>query len=255
MRRQTPVRFEGSRGDLLAGVLHPAAGEEGRSVVLTHCFTCSKDYKILVRLSRFLSQKGFTVFRFDFAGLGDSQGEFAHTTLSTDVQDLRAAVSWLAGQGLSVEALVGHSMGGTAAILAARTLREVRSVAVMGTSWNVQGITRILRQQDWQEILSRGQTTVAVVGRPYPISREFVEDLQRYSLLKVVGEWDKRFLVVHGSEDRTVPLEKARKLFEAAAEPKQLVIIPGADHLFSRPEDAEAVAGELGRWLQEGNSS
>ncbi len=246
------VAIPGHTGLDLAGVLHSPEGSVVKgTLVFCHCFTCSKDYKLLVWLARELVQKSYRVLRFDFTGLGNSKGEFRDSTLSTDVLDLIEVVNWLERRGNTVAGLLGHSLGGTVAILGAGQLSAVKPVIVMGTSHDPERVTRLLDQKGWQTLRDKGYVAVRVGGQELPFSRKFVQDLKAHSLKETVFSWDNALLIVHGTADSIVPLSSAEELFEAAGYPKAFVSIPGADHLFvNNRSQASNIATIIDQWVQ-----
>ncbi|UCF35809.1 MAG: alpha/beta hydrolase [Acidobacteriota bacterium] len=250
-RRIEKVTFAGHASHLLSGVLHYPEKERRAGIILSHCFTCTKDYKVLAWLANELAAKGHSVLRFDFAGLGTSQGEFAATTLSTNVEDLVRAEAWMREQGHPVRTLVGHSLGGAAAILATDLLPSIRTVAVLGTSSEVGRVARILSEKDWHDLETKGEVTVSIGGYSRPIRRAFIEDLKQHSLLETVSTWDKALLVISGTADRVVSGESQEELFRAAAQPKAFFTLPGADHLFANSRHhAVHMANILDEWIQ-----
>ncbi len=251
-KRPQRVRFQGHGGTELAGLFQPGRSPSRGTLILCHCFTCSKDFKTLAWLSRALAADGFCVLRFDFAGLGESEGDFRETTLSTDIEDLQAAIRWIElEERPPLAGLVGHSMGGAAAILAARQHPVPLPVAVLGTSCRVgDRIRRLLRPGDLHALELTGETSVSIHGRLYPVTVEFLRDLDRHDLREAVTSWDCPLLVVHGTADRIVPLEEGQRLFEAAAHPKSFLGVPEGDHLFvGRRSFAPAIAQVLAGWI------
>lgn len=248
-----PVRvdFPGHDGLRLSGILHPAVGPERGTVVLAHCFTCSKEFKILAWLSRELSARGYTCLRFDFAGLGESQGDFADTTLSTDVADLLAAAEWARSRHQGPLALVGHSMGGAAALLAARSLPSIRVVVTLATSAQVGNrIRRLLTTSALDELERTGVTRVRVGREEYPVSVGFLAELGRISLAEELAVWDGAYLSLYGDQDSVVPLAEAEALYAAAPQPKAWVTVPGADHLFGAQRGhAQVLASLIDAWI------
>lgn len=246
------VEFEGHGGHRLAGVLHPAAGKSRGSIVQAHCFTCTKDYKIQVWLARELASRGFHVFRFDFAGLGQSEGEFAKTTLTTYVEDLTAAYRWIEDKKGEPVTLVGHSIGGAAAILATVQLEEVEAVITLGTSIHIgRRISKLLPPERESELAEKGVARVKIGGRKFPISKELLEDLERHSLVEALESMGRPLLVLHGTDDEVVPVAGGLSLFKAAGQPKAFVAFPGADHLFMTDRDlAPRMAAVICAWLE-----
>ncbi|HLV00370.1 MAG TPA: alpha/beta fold hydrolase [Acidobacteriota bacterium] len=248
--KQIRVQFENRRGQKIAGILHTPEGETRAGIVLSHCFTCSKDYKILVWLGRALAARGFLVLRFDFAGLGESEGDFGQTTLSDDVDDIETAVLWMLNQGYPVRVLAGHSMGGAAAILAAERLAQIQGIVAIASSAIPEEITRVLTPENREALERDGKATVSVMGRDFVISREFFEDLKRHKPLTTLQKWSGAFLVIHGTRDRIVNISKAEELFGAAPQPKTFFSLAGGDHLLSQPNLAERAAEAISLWFE-----
>lgn len=252
LERPRRVTFPGHRDILLTGLFQPGRQPVRGAVLVCHCFTCSKDYKVLSWLSRSLSELGHSVFRFDFSGLGESQGDFRETSLSTDVLDVVAAASWMADQGAAPAGLIGHSMGGAAAIQASIRLESVRSVVTMGTSYRVGWrIRQLLRHADMDVLEREGEAGIVINDRIYPVTREFMQDLERHSVLDTVSSWAKALLVVHGTADSIVPMADAERLFEEARQPKAFWGIPGGEHLLDGQKDRIVqLAGIVAGWIQ-----
>ncbi|HSR69055.1 MAG TPA: alpha/beta fold hydrolase [Acidobacteriota bacterium] len=241
------VVFESSQGLKLSGILHRPSESRG-CVILSHCFTCNKNYKILVRLSRALAQAGIASLRFDFAGLGDSEGEFEETTISSDSHDLEQAVRWAVKEGMGPVVLAGHSMGGTISIVTAGRLPEVAGLAVIGTTSDPGNIYRLLPGLDPARRPPENSVDVTIAGRSYPISQEFLRDLEGLSLTGTLASYQKPFLVMHGTEDKTVGIEHGIKLFQTAKQPKSFLAIPGAEHLLGRRRDTDLAGAVLSAW-------
>ncbi len=226
----------------------PAEAKGPETVVITHCFTCSKDYKVVAAIAKLLASRGLRVLRFDFAGSGTSTGDFGKTTLATNVSDLSSAGKWLAERGYSASHLVGHSLGGIACILAARLMPEVRSVAVVAAPSSATHLLETIPEID-PELTVRDSVQVTIGGRQVSITRDFVENLKSHSVKETVAGIKLPFLVVHGTEDRTVPIAEGEKLFESARQPKGFFPVIGADHLFSLPEHARQAAEAIALWV------
>jgi putative redox protein len=213
-----------------------------------HCFTCSKDLHTMSRLARGLAANGFAVLRFDFTGLGQSEGDFGETTLSTNVGDLGHAVACLREHGPAPYGLVGHSMGGAASLLAAGGLPALRSVAVLGAPSTAEHVRHLLAGAE-DEINREGEAQVRIGERSFPISAEFLADLERHEVERRTAELNRPLLILHCLEDRVVRIEHGERLFAAARQPKAFMPLPGADHLLSSKQAAADAVEVLTGWF------
>lgn len=244
------ITFAGSTGAQLSGVLHVPEGVARGSVLLAHCFTCSKDLHTVSRVARALAAGGYAALRFDFTGLGESGGDFATTTVSHDVRDIVRAATVLIERGYGPCAMVGHSLGGAAVLLAARRLRTVRSVAVVGAP-SSPGHVRGLFTDDEARIRAEGFALVDIGGRPFPVAASFLDDLDTHDQRAAVADLGRPLLVVHAVEDETVPVSEGEQTFAAATQPKAFVPLLGADHLVTSRAAADTLAGVLLGWLEQ----
>lgn len=242
------IRFAGSTGARLEGVLHAPEGEARGSVLLAHCFTCSKDLHTMTRLARGLAEAGFAVLRFDFTGLGASEGEFAETSISHDVRDLVAAATALIARGYGPCGLLGHSLGGAAALLAAERLHTVRSLVVLGAPATASHVRRLLADEE-PTIRAEGQATVTIGGRSFPIGVGFLDDLDAHDRLDHITALGRPLLVVHAVDDATVEVAEGERIFAAARQPKGFVPLLGADHLLSDRSAAEDALRVVTDWF------
>ncbi|MCG8590302.1 MAG: bifunctional alpha/beta hydrolase/OsmC family protein [Proteobacteria bacterium] len=241
------LEFEGSQGARLAARLDRPLAPARATALFAHCFTCSKDLAAASRLARGLAGRGIAVLRFDFTGLGHSEGEFAHTDFSSNVEDLVRAADFLRERGQAPSILVGHSLGGAAVLAAAPRVPEVRAVATIGAPSDPAHVKRLLTD-DLEEIESRGQATVELAGRAFQIRREFLDDLDEQRLLPSLEKLRRALLVMHSPVDTVVGIENATRLYQAAKHPKSFVSLDTADHLLSRREDAAYAAEVLAAW-------
>jgi alpha-beta hydrolase superfamily lysophospholipase len=241
------LRFRGVTGAPLAGVFHPAnptgpgRGVRGNLLVV-HCFTCSKDLHTMSRLARGLAGAGFAVLRFDFTGLGESGGDFSATTLSTNLGDLAKAVACLQERGPEPIGLIGHSLGGAACLLAAGELAAIRSLAVIAapsTAGHIRGLFRGVEA----EIDQAGSAWVRIGGRSFPISAQFLADLERHEVERRTSELGRPLLVLHPVDDKVVAVTEGERIFTLARQPKAFIPLLATDHLLtSRRASAEAVS-------------
>lgn len=239
--------FPGANGQILSGRLDLPDGPALGYALFAHCFTCTKNSLAAARISRALTARGVGVLRFDFTGLGDSEGDFADSRFTGDVADLQAAGRALAAKGLAPSLLIGHSLGGAAVLAAAGGMPDIRAVAVIGAPFDPRHVTALF-SDSLSEIQCCGQATVDLGGRPFTISREFVEALGDRDLGPRIADLHRPLLVLHAPLDRTVGIENAGQIFAAARHPKSFVSLDDADHLLTRAEDAAYAADVIAAW-------
>lgn len=243
------IHFENAEGHDLAGVLDLPDAPPRAWALFAHCFTGSKNLKVTTVISRALCASGIAVLRFDFTGLGESEGEFADTTFSTNVGDLRSAAEYLEREHRAPALLVGHSLGGTAILKAALELPYVRAVATIGSPSHPAHV--IQRFEDAvAEIETLGEAAVELAGRTFTIKRRFLDDLERHPLPESLENLDAALLVMHSPLDGIVGLDNASELFLAAKHPKSFVSLDGADHLLTREDDARYAGRVLAAWAE-----
>lgn len=239
--------FTGSGGEPLAARLDLPAGEPRAYAVFAHCFTCGKDVVAASRISRRLTDHGIAVLRFDFTGLGESGGDFADSTYSSNVTDLVRAADQLREQRSAPTLLIGHSLGGAAVIAAAERILEVRAVATIGAPCGPEHVLHLFGDARPQ-IESAGQAEVTLAGRTFRVRREFLDDIAEQHQRERINALRRPLLVLHSPQDDIVGIDNARLLFDAAHHPKSFVALDGADHLLSRPADAEYTADVIATW-------
>ncbi len=240
--------FAGARGHTLSGRLDSPEGTPRAYALFAHCFTCGKDILAARRIASGLAAHGIATLRFDFTGLGSSAGDFANTDFSSNVEDILAAIGSLRAAGRAPALLIGHSLGGAAVFAAAAGAPEVRAVAVIGAPFSASHLLGELKLP-LSDLGEKGEASVTIAGRSFPIRREFVEDLRRQDQGERIAHLGKALLVLHAPGDAVVGIENARAIFDAARHPKSFVSLDGADHLLSRPRDALFVADILAAWL------
>ena len=245
----TKFEFKNQNGDTLAGSLEqPSEGPSLGTALFAHCFSCSKNILAASRVSRDLCDHGFNVLRFDFTGLGESEGDFADTNFSTNVEDLRAAVDALREQNMAPEILIGHSLGGAAVLYLADEIEEVKLVATIGAPSEARHVVHLFDDAALQKIEDTGQAQVSLGGRPFTIKKQFLDDVTETSVLKKLETSRKPLLICHSPTDNVVGVDNAEKIYRAAKHPKSFVSLDGADHLLSHKEDAEFVAAIISNW-------
>lgn len=241
------LTFPGSTGATLAGVLHVPDGEVAGSVLLAHCFTCSKDIHTMTRLARGLEQAGFAVLRFDFTGLGDSEGAFDRTTMAHSVRDLVAAATALIDQGFGPCGLLGHSLGGAASLLAAPRLHTVRSVVTLAAPSSPEHLRRVFTDA---EQLPDDRIGVRIGGRDVAVAQRFLDELGDHDQSGAVADLDRPLLIIHAPDDQVVGVEEGERIFAAARQPKAFYPLLGADHLVSDRRVAEHLVGVVSAWFE-----
>lgn len=241
------IRFPGALGNMLAARLDLPSGIPVASALFAHCFTCSKDTLAASRISAALTAHGIGVLRFDFTGLGGSEGDFANTNFSSNIADLLAAAQWLRERHQAPQILVGHSLGGAAVLAAAHDIPEARAVATISAPVD-PGHVRHLLEPAVSEIEAAGEAEVALAGRKFRIKKQFLDDIGSQNTRAAISGLRKALLVFHSPRDTTVDIENAAQIFMAARHPKSFVSLDDADHLLTRKEDAAYVAAVLAAW-------
>ncbi len=244
----TRVRFAGASGGTIAGRLEMPAGAARACAVFAHCFTCSKDLKAVVRISRALAERGIGVLRFDFTGLGESEGEFEDTDFTSNIDDLVAAAEFMRGEVGAPQLLIGHSLGGAAVLVAAARVESAEAVVTIGAPSTTRHLSDSLLRAS-PELASRDRVEVELGGRHVAVGRELVEDLARRDLSAEIADLGLPLLILHSPVDETVGIEHAAKIYRAARHPKSFVALDGADHLLlARDEDSRFVAEIIAAW-------
>jgi uncharacterized OsmC-like protein/pimeloyl-ACP methyl ester carboxylesterase len=241
--------FQNSQGQRLAALLDLPQGEPRAYALFAHCFTCGKDTLSAKRISQGLTDLGIAVLRFDFTGLGNSEGEFANTSFSSNIADLVAAADHLGKTRRAPAILIGHSLGGAAVLAAASRIPEARAVVTIAAPSDPAHVTGLFRDR-LPDIAAQGEVEVALAGRPFRISRGFVDDIAEHNLLPQIADLRKALLVFHSPTDDTVGIDNASRIFQAARHPKSFISLTGADHLLSKRSDAIYVAHVLAAWAE-----
>lgn len=253
MKREQ-LRFPGAHGGTLAARLESPVTDPTAYCLFAHCFTCSKDLKAAGWISRALVDRGIAVFRFDFTGIGESEGEFSETDFSSNLDDLVAAADFLRSHYQAPALLLGHSLGGTAVLAAAERIPEIRAISTIGAPSDTEHLRDILVHLS-PELEARGEAEIDLGGaHRFRIRKQLLEDLAEDHLEGVLHKLRRPLLLFHSPVDNTVGIEHAHRLFEAAKHPKSYISLGMADHLLSRERDAryvgEVLAAWAGRWLE-----
>lgn len=246
--RSERVRFDNGRGQVLAGRVDlPVTGDPLAFALYAHCFTCSKDLRAIGRITQTLALHGVATLRFDFTGLGDSEGEFEKTNFSTNVGDYLAASEFLSENYEAPELLIGHSLGGAVALAAASSIEASRAVVSIAAPSSPAHIRRHI-SEGIDEIIETGQAEVELAGRPFTLTDQFLADIDSVDLAKSIAGMRRALLVVHSPTDNTVGIENALEILDSARHPKSFLSLDGSDHLISRDEDALYTAEMIATW-------
>ncbi|MEM7441752.1 MAG: alpha/beta fold hydrolase [Pseudomonadota bacterium] len=241
------LEFPGSQGHVLAARLDTPEGPIRAYALFAHCFTCGKDILAASRIAQALNAHGIAVLRFDFTGLGASEGEFANTNFSSNVGDLIKAVDYLRETREAPKILIGHSLGGAAILTAAGQVPEATAVATIGAPFDPGHVAHLFTESR-EEIEADGEAEVLLAGRRFCIQKQFLEDIERQAQDERIAKLRKALIVFHAPGDDTVSIDNAGHIFGAAKHPKSFVSLDDADHLLSKPADAAYVAGVLSAW-------
>jgi uncharacterized OsmC-like protein/alpha/beta superfamily hydrolase len=246
--RSERFTFPNAKGQQLAATLDLPIGQMAAVALFAHCFTCGMDNLAAKRIAEQLTIHGIAVLRFDFTGLGSSEGEFANTHFSSNVDDLVAAADHLRKTHHAPAILIGHSLGGSAALAAAHRIAEARAVVTIAAPYDPSHVTGLFKEHIGK-IREQGEVQVALAGRPFRIKREFIDDVAAKKLEACLTNLHKA-LLFHSPTDDLVGIDNASHIFQAAKHPKSFVSLNGADHLLSQKSDAIYVANVIAAWAE-----
>lgn len=245
---QEKVVFQSADGNKLAGVIHrPDAGPPRAWALFAHCFTCTKNIKAAVNIADSMCEVGFAVLRFDFTGLGLSEGEFSDTHFSSNVEDLIAAATYLETEHKAPSVLAGHSLGGTACLAAAHSIPSVKAVATMGAPADAEHVLHLL-ECDLDTIEEQGEAKVNLAGRSFTIRKDFLDDVRSQSVKDGIRNLRRALLVMHSPLDELVPIEEAGNIYSAAMHPKSFISLDQSDHLMSNERHSRYAGKVLASW-------
>ena len=239
--------FEGHAGHALAARLDMPDGPHLATALFSHCFTCGKDITAARRIASRLASMGIAVLRFDFTGLGHSEGEFANTTFSSNIEDLVRAAKSLEFRGMSPTLLIGHSLGGAAILKASLEIPSAKAVVTIGAPFDPEHVTHNFGDA-LDRVKIQGHAAVELAGRTFTIGRDFVEDVEGTELAPIIETMKMALLVMHAPRDETVGIDNAARIFGAAKHPKSFVTLDSADHLITQVADAEYAAEVIAAW-------
>jgi putative redox protein len=240
-------QFASENGHQLAAALDLPEGQPVAYALFAHCFTCGKDVLAARRIAAALTAKGIATLRFDFTGLGSSEGDFANSTFSSNVADLVRAANHLRETKKAPAILIGHSLGGAAILAAAGQVPEAKAVVTIAAPSDPAHVTGLFKDHV-ENIRAQGQAQVSLAGRPFTIKREFLDDVAENPLMEKIAQLRKALLVMHSPTDGTVGIDNATRIFVTAKHPKSFVSLSGADHLLSDRRDSTYVADMIAAW-------
>ncbi|MDQ3101226.1 MAG: bifunctional alpha/beta hydrolase/OsmC family protein [Bacteroidota bacterium] len=235
--------------ELSARIDLPADRSPQHFVLFAHCFTCSKDLNAVRNISRSLTGNGFGVLRFDFTGLGASEGDFSSTSFSSNVADLQAAIRYMEVVHQAPALIIGHSLGGAAAIVAGAEASSIKAVATIGAPADIGHIQHLFNE-DLDEITEKGSAKVSIGGRSFTIRKEFIDDLEKRDLQHILKEMRKPLLIAHSPQDQVVSIDNAALLYQAAMHPKSFLSLDGTDHLLSERTDSIYAGDMIAAWVK-----
>ncbi|WP_444901588.1 alpha/beta hydrolase family protein [Microbulbifer sp. SSSA007] len=241
--------FPNRDGVELKGKLENSTGNPKAYAIFAHCFTCSKDIIAASAISKSLTSKGISVLRFDFTGLGNSDGDFSNTNFSSNVEDLLSAYNEIEHRFEAPKLLIGHSFGGAAVLKAAGMLKTAKAVVTIAAPSDVKHIQHMFKDE-LDNINKTGQARVVLAGREFTLKKQFIDDINEADILVNLKELRKALLVMHSPLDSTVSIDHAAKIFSAAHHPKSFISLDKADHLLMKKSDAEYVGNVIGAWAQ-----
>ncbi len=243
------ITFTGSQNvQLSARIDEPKNRVTKGAVLFAHCFTCSKNLRAIGTISRTLTEQGMGVFRFDFTGLGESEGDFADTNFSSNIEDLIAAAKYMEAEWSAARMLIGHSLGGAAVLQAAHQISSVEAVATIGAPCNPQHVEHHLVDKR-EEIEKKGEARVSLAGREFTIKKQFLDDLNEQKMDSIIRSLERPLLIFHSPVDQTVGIDNAAHIYKLAKHPKSFISLDDADHLLSNEEDAKYVGSVTAAWV------
>jgi putative redox protein len=242
-------QFPGAEGQQLAAALEVPEGQPVAYALFAHCFTCGKDVLAAKRIAVALAAKGIAVLRFDFTGLGSSEGDFANSTFSSNVADLVRAADHLRETRKAPAILIGHSLGGAAVLAAAAQIPDAKAVVTIAAPSDPAHVTGLFADRI-DDIRKHGKVEVSLAGRPFYIKREFLDDIAEHNLMDHIARLHKALLIMHSPTDDTVGIDNATRIFIAAKHPKSFVSLAGADHLLSDRRDSMYAADVIAAWAE-----
>ena len=241
------ITFKNSNGIFLAAKLELPENEPKAYAIFAHCFTCNKNLTAVRTIGKTLNEKNIAVLRFDFTGLGESEGDFENTNFSSNVEDLYSAAEYLELNYKAPSLLIGHSLGGSAVLYASANMPSIKAIATIGAPASPSHVSHIFKNSI-EEINTSGKATVSIGGRPFTIKKQFMEDINSKNIHKSLEKFRDSLLILHSPQDTIVGIDNAAEIYKAARHPKSFISLNGADHLLSNKEDSKYVGNIIAIW-------
>ena len=241
--------FFNEQGIELSGRLEMPDEDPKAFAIFAHCFTCSKNLSVTSTITRSLAKVGIATLRFDFTGIGNSDGDFSNTNFSSNVQDLLSAYKALSEKYKAPTILIGHSLGGAAVLKASTILKDLKAIVTIGAPSCTQHLEHMFTK-NIDKIMQKGEAEVELAGRKFKIKKQFIEDIKEANVLDGLSKQNKAYLIMHSPIDETVSVEHAGKIYQALKHPKSFISLDQVDHLLTRRSDSEYVAGIIHAWLK-----
>jgi alpha/beta superfamily hydrolase len=243
------ITFEGALGKTLSGRIDSPAGQPKACALFAHCFTCSKNLKAVGNITSALAQKGIETLRFDFTGLGESEGDFADTNFSSNVDDLIAAANYMKSESMAPAILIGHSLGGAAVLQAAHRIKSSKAVVTIGAPSEPKHVEKHFQSKK-EEIKKTGEAVIKLAGRPFRVKKQFLDDLEKSKMDQYIETLGKALLVMHAPLDDTVSIENAAHIYKKAKHPKSFLSLHQADHLLMNETYSRYAGSIIAEWAE-----
>jgi alpha/beta superfamily hydrolase len=241
------IKFKNSQGQHLAALLELPNEKPLGYAIFAHCFTCNKNLTAVRNIGKALNSKGIAVFRFDFTGLGESEGDFEDTNFTSNVDDLNAAADFLKSNYEAPSILIGHSLGGAAVLFAKHQIPSIKAIVTIGAPANPSHISHLF-SDSVSEIIENGIAELSIGGRPFKIKEHFLNDIKSQKIEVAIANLNVPIMIFHSPIDQTVEIDNAAKIYKTAKHPKSFISLDKADHLLSDKEDSEFVGLMIAAW-------
>ena len=242
------INFPNADGEQLAAIIDfPDNSKPVAFALFAHLFTGNKNFNAVRNISRALTSNGIAVMRFDFTGLGESEGEFADTNFSSNIEDLEAAAAFLKAEYTAPSIIIGHSLGGAAAIFASVKIESIKAVATIAAPSDPSHVSHLFAH-GLDEINKNGKADVTIAGRSFTIRRQFLQDINERNLREIIRVMRDPILIFHSPHDEIVSIDNAAEIYEWAMHPKSFISLDGADHLLSDERDSQYVGSMIAAW-------